>query len=65
MALQDLQKGMKILLALAALLAFTSCNTLIGLGRDTKVGYQWTKAKIQNSGGDGGGTTYDEGAPVY
>ena len=66
MALQELQKGMKILLAFAALLAFTSCNTMIGLGRDTKVGYHWTKEKIQNrNGGGGGGTTYDEGAPVY
>lgn len=55
---------MKILLVLAALLAFTSCNTMIGLGRDTKVGYHWTKDKIQSSG-DGSGGTYDEGAPVY
>ncbi len=66
-ALQELQKGMKILLALVALLAFTSCNTMIGLGRDTKVGYHWTKEKIQNRNGGGGGgdTTYDQGAPVY
>ena len=56
---------MKILLALGALLAFTSCNTMIGLGRDTKVGYHWTKEKIQNRNGGGGDTTYDEGAPVY
>ncbi len=40
-----------------------SCNTAIGLWRDTEIGYNWTKEKIQNS--QGGGQSYDEGAPVY
>ena len=46
--------GMKLLILIVSALALNSCNTLIGIGRDTKQGYQWTKAKIQSSG-DGGG----------
>lgn len=55
---------MKIFIVLGMALALNSCNTLIGIGRDTKQGYQWTKGKIQNSGG-GGGSTEEYGAPVY
>ena len=52
---------MKVLFVIVAALALNSCNTLIGLGRDTKQGYQWTKSKIQGSG-----TEPDpNGAPVY
>ena len=52
------------LIALAA--SLVSCNTTIGLYRDTKAAVLWTKSKFQGSGGDGGGG-YDEeyGAPVY
>ena len=57
---------MRLLIVLGAALLLNSCNTFIGLGRDTKQGYQWTKAKIQGSGGGGGGDSYDtSGAPVY
>lgn len=41
---------MKMFFAIVAILALNSCNTLIGMGRDTKQGYQWTKGKIQGSG---------------
>jgi len=54
---------MKYFIVLATLFALDSCNTMIGLGRDTKQGYQWTKEKIQNSGNTSGGNT--SGAPVY
>lgn len=54
---------MKIIITLAAAVALSSCNTLIGVGRDTKQGYQWTKEKIQGSGGSGASEEY--GAPVY
>ena len=40
---------MKLLIPLGALLALfplSSCNTLIGVGRDTKEGFIWTKNKI-------------------
>ena len=58
---------MKALLVLATVLALNSCNTSIGLYRDTKQAFFWTKEKIQGagSGGGGGGGGYDEGAPVY
>jgi len=61
---------MKFLFACATLgaLTLTSCNTMIGLGRDTKQGYIWTKNKIeekrsQSQHQDGGQDQY--GAPVY
>jgi len=55
---------------LLALFPLSSCNTLIGVGRDTKEGFIWTKNKIQEKtqgGGDGGSQqdSYDQGAPVY
>lgn len=51
---------MKLFIVIAATLALNSCNTCIGLGRDTVQGYNWTKSKIQ-------GTPSDDsaGAPVY
>lgn len=54
---------MKFVFVMAASLVLSSCNTLIGIGRDTKQGYEWTKAKIQGTGGGGGEDT--SGAPVY
>ncbi len=57
---------MKFLFVIGAALFLNSCNTAIGIGRDTKHGYQWTKAKIQGTGNSGGGDYYDpSGAPVY
>ena len=56
-------RAMKILMILGAVLALNSCNTFIGIGRDTKQGYEWTKAKIQGTGGGGSQDSY--GAPVY
>ena len=55
---------MKLLLVIVVTFALNSCNTLIGLGRDTKQGYLWTKNKIQDSGG-GGEQADTSGAPVY
>jgi predicted small secreted protein len=51
---------MKILVLLVTLLALNSCNTFIGLGRDTKEGYEWTKKKMQKEE-----TAEDAGLPVY
>jgi len=61
---------MQYFIMLAALFALNSCNTMIGLGRDTKQGYQWTKEKIQNSGNNnhsGGSTNRSNpsSSPVY
>ncbi len=46
---------MKYLVVILALFSLNSCNTLIGIGRDTKQGFLWTKDKIQGTGGGGGG----------
>jgi len=55
---------MKFIAALTILFCLVSCNTTIGAWRDSKAGFNWTKNKIQNSGG-GGGQEYEYGAPVY
>jgi predicted small secreted protein len=54
---------MKLIAVVAAALVLNSCNTLIGIGRDTKAGYYWTKGKIQGSGQQQ--ESGDYGAPVY
>ena len=53
---------MKYLILIVAAAALSSCNTMIGLGRDTKQGYEWTKSKFQ---GGGGNQPDASGAPVY
>jgi hypothetical protein len=55
---------MKFVLLAIALLTLNSCNTIIGMYRDTKQAVIWTKDKIQGSGGGGGGDAYSD-APVY
>jgi predicted small secreted protein len=52
---------MKVLILIVTILALNSCNTLIGIGRDTKQGYEWTKSKFQGSGGQ----SQEELVPVY
>jgi predicted small secreted protein len=58
---------MKALLLLAFVFSTVSCNTSIGIWRDTKATYNWSKKKIQESQSGGGGGEYDTeyGAPVY
>ncbi|MGL4399674.1 MAG: hypothetical protein ACRCXD_07375 [Luteolibacter sp.] len=53
---------MKLLLLVISLSMLNSCNTAIGLFRDTKQGYLWTKGKIQ---GTGEVLPDQSGAPVY
>jgi hypothetical protein len=53
---------MKYALLAAALLALNSCNTMIGVYRDGKQAFEWTKSKFQ---GDGGGGGAYEDAPIY
>jgi len=57
----ELGRSMKYLV-LAVVLALNSCNTLIGMGRDGKQAYTWTKDKIQ---GDAANGNQPAGAPVY
>jgi len=54
---------MKIILIVIAFLPLCSCNTMIGIGRDTKQGFIWTKNKIQGAG-QSSSDDYS-GAPVY
>lgn len=51
---------MKLLMLVVAVLTLNSCNTMIGLGRDTKEGFIWSKNKIQ-----GAGQQDPYGAPTY
>lgn len=54
---------MKFFLIFISILALNSCNTMIGMFRDTKQAVSWAGGKMQ---GDGGGTADDaSGAPVY
>jgi predicted small secreted protein len=60
--------AMRYLALIALATSLVSCNTTIGLYRDTKAAVLWTKGKFQGTGGDGGGGGgFDEeyGAPVY
>lgn len=54
---------MKYLLLCAFVLGLNSCNTSIGVYRDVKHAYYWTKGKIQSA--NGGNSADDSGAPVY
>jgi len=61
---------MKFALLLAVVISMVSCNTSIGMWRDTKATYNWSKRKIQESNNGGGGADssgqeYEYGAPVY
>jgi predicted small secreted protein len=58
---------MKYLALLLVAIGLNSCNTSIGIYRDAKVGFLWTKGKIQgmSSGGGDGGVQEEYGAPVY
>jgi len=40
---------MKLLILLAAVFALNSCNTSIGIYRDSKAAFLWTKGKIQGN----------------
>jgi len=41
---------MKLIMLVVAVVTLNSCNTMIGLGRDTKQGFNWAANKIQGSG---------------
>jgi predicted small secreted protein len=58
---------MKYLWIALIALGSSGCNTMIGMGRDTKEGYEWCKRKIEESRqGGGGGTAEPSGnAPIY
>lgn len=56
---------MKYFILSAFLISLVSCNTSIGLYRDAKVGYNWSKEKIQGAGNGGGGGGNQGGDYIY
>ena len=56
---------MKTLVLIAFAVSLASCNTAIGVWRDTKATFIWSKNKIQESRNGGGGYEEEYGAPVY
>ncbi len=58
-------KTIFLLTVAGAAVLFTSCNTMIGLGRDMRIGGEGLEnsANKVTGGGSGGGDT--SGAPVY
>lgn len=62
-------KSILLIVVAAAAVLSTSCNTMIGLGRDMRIGGEGlensaNKAAGGGDGGDGGNNDYG-GAPVY
>lgn len=54
-----------LIATVAGALFFTSCNTMIGFGRDMRIsgeGLETSANKVRGGGGGGGDTS---GAPVY
>lgn len=62
-------KALLLIAVAATAVLFTSCNTMIGLGRDMRIGGEGLENsanKAAGSGGGGGGGGGDtSGAPVY
>ena len=57
-------KSLLLMTVAAAAVLFSSCNTMIGLGRDLRMGGEGLENTANKAnGGSGGGDT--SGAPVY
>lgn len=58
---------MKLFFLLLAAIGLSSCNTTIGIGRDIKEGFIWSKNKIQEKRQQSQQDSYQDysGAPVY
>lgn len=59
-------KSLLLLITIIGSFFFTSCNTMIGVGRDLRIGgegLESSASKVRGSGASGGGDT--SGAPVY
>ncbi len=62
----DLMKSLMLVAAIVVGALCGSCNTMIGVGRDLRLGgegLESSAAKAKGGGGGGGGDT--SGAPVY
>jgi len=56
---------MKYMILTVVVLSLNSCNTCIGVWRDTCQGYQWTKGKMQGEGGGNEVSPDPYNDPVY
>lgn len=55
-----------LLLSLTTALVFSSCNTMVGVGQDTRLLGEGLEKLARKSAPDGGGDDYSSGgAPVY
>lgn len=54
-----------ILLSFAAIFAFASCNTMVGIGRDTRLLGEGLEKTAEKAAPDDGYDTGTSGAPVY
>jgi predicted small secreted protein len=59
----DMKTIMKLILLSFAAVAFSSCNTMIGLGRDTRIIGESMEKSAEKSAGNT--TEQDTGAPIY
>lgn len=59
-------KSILLLTVAAAAVLLTSCNTMIGLGRDMRIGGEGLENSANKATGGSGGSSGDtSGAPVY
>ena len=58
-------RPMRYLILAAITLSLNSCNTSIGVWRDTCQAVQWTKGKIQGDGSTGATSSDPYNEPVY
>jgi predicted small secreted protein len=60
-------KAILLITAAAAAMLFTSCNTMIGLGRDMRMGGEGLESSANKvtGGGSSSGAADTGGAPVY
>lgn len=58
-------KSILLLTVAAAAVLFTSCNTMIGLGRDMRIGGEGLENSANKATGGAGGGGDTSGAPVY
>ena len=58
-------KSILLITVAAAAVLFTSCNTMIGLGRDMRIGGEGLENSANKATGGGSSSGDTSGAPVY
>lgn len=57
-------KALSIIVLAAVAMVSTSCNTMIGIGRDMRIGGEGLE-KVASKASGGSSDTHSSGAPVY